>query len=209
MTLTDVVALDAIIPALKVNGKKQALQELAAKAAQISGHSEKTIFETLMQREKLGSTGVGNGVAIPHGKLPKLNKLFGLFARLERPVDFEEVMALALKGDKLVRSEINRLCKYVAIAIAHIVNLFDPQCVFVNGPLFDKLPWLRDHLVARARQLALEPAFEDCQFLPTSGSHLLGAVAAAISSVTSSRVHELKDTLNGIPFNVMQRSVSF
>ena len=91
MALTDVVALDAIIPTLKVNGKKQALQELAAKAAQISGHSEKTIFETLMQREKLGSTGVGNGVAIPHGKLPKLNKLFGLFARLERPVDFESL----------------------------------------------------------------------------------------------------------------------
>ena len=89
MALTDVVALDAIIPTLKVNGKKQALQELAAKAAQISGHSEKTIFETLMQREKLGSTGVGNGVAIPHGKLPKLTKLFGLFARLERPIDFE------------------------------------------------------------------------------------------------------------------------
>ena len=91
MPLTDVVALDAIIPALKVNGKKQALQELAAKASQISGHSEKVIFETLMQREKLGSTGVGNGVAIPHGKLPKLNKLFGLFARLERPVDFESL----------------------------------------------------------------------------------------------------------------------
>jgi nitrogen PTS system EIIA component len=91
MPLTDVVALDAIIPALKVNGKKQALQELAARAAQISGLSEKTIFETLMQREKLGSTGVGNGVAIPHGKLPKLAKLFGLFARLERPVDFESL----------------------------------------------------------------------------------------------------------------------
>ena len=42
-----------------------------------------------MQREKLGSTGVGNGIAIPHGKLPKLNKLFGLFARLDRPIDFE------------------------------------------------------------------------------------------------------------------------
>ena len=89
MPLTDVVALDAILPALKVNGKKQALQELAAKAAQISGQSERTIFETLMQREKLGSTGVGNGIAIPHGKLPKLGRLFGLFARLERPIDFE------------------------------------------------------------------------------------------------------------------------
>jgi nitrogen PTS system EIIA component len=89
MPLNDLVAPNAIIPALKVNGKKQALQELAAKAAELSGLSERTIFETLMQREKLGSTGVGNGIAIPHGKLPKLNKLFGVFARLERPIDFE------------------------------------------------------------------------------------------------------------------------
>ena len=94
--------------------------------------------------------------------------------RLERPVDFDEVMALALKGDKLVRSELNRLCKYLAIAIAHVVNLFDPQCVFVTGRLFDELPWLRDHLVTRARQVALEPAFADCRFLPTSGSPLAG-----------------------------------
>jgi PTS system nitrogen regulatory IIA component len=89
MLLTDLVALDAIIPALKVSGKKQALQELAAKAARLSGQNERTIFETLMQREKLGSTGVGNGIAIPHGKLADLGKLFGVFARLERPVDFE------------------------------------------------------------------------------------------------------------------------
>src|SRR5437016_4867177 len=89
MLLTDLVAPNAIIPALKVNSKKQILQELAAKAAELSGQNERTIFETLLQREKLGSTGVGNGIAIPHGKLPKLNKLFGLFARLERAVDFE------------------------------------------------------------------------------------------------------------------------
>ena len=69
MPLNDLVAPNAIIPALKVNGKKQALQELAAKAAELSGLSERTIFETLMQREKLGSTGVGNGIASPHGKL--------------------------------------------------------------------------------------------------------------------------------------------
>ena len=87
MPLTSLVAPNAIIPALKVNGKKQALQELAAKAAELSGQNERAIFEILLQREKLGSTGVGNGIAIPHGKLPKLTKLFGLFARLERPVD--------------------------------------------------------------------------------------------------------------------------
>ena len=89
MPLTDLVAPNAILPALKVNNKKQVLQELAARAAALTGQNEKTIFDTLMQREKLGSTAVGNGIAIPHGKLPALTRLFGMFARLDRPVDFE------------------------------------------------------------------------------------------------------------------------
>ena len=94
MLLTDLVAANAIIPALKVNGKKQAIQELAARAAQLTGQGERAIFDVLMQREKLGSTGVGNGIAIPHGKLPHLNRLFGLFARLDRPVEFETLDGL-------------------------------------------------------------------------------------------------------------------
>ena len=89
MPLNDLIAPNAVIPALKVSSKKQALQELSAKAAELTGQSERAIFEILLQREKLGSTGVGSGIAIPHGKMPKLNKLFGLFARLERPIDFE------------------------------------------------------------------------------------------------------------------------
>ena len=89
MPLSDLVSQQAVIPALKVNGKKQAIQELASRAAELTGQNAREIFETLLQREKLGSTGVGSGIAIPHGKLPKLGKLFGLFARLERPVDFE------------------------------------------------------------------------------------------------------------------------
>jgi PTS system nitrogen regulatory IIA component len=91
MPLTDLIAPDAIIPALKVNNKKQAIQELAARAATLTGQNERAILEILLQREKLGSTGVGNGIAIPHGKLPKLGRLFGLFARLERPIDFESL----------------------------------------------------------------------------------------------------------------------
>jgi PTS system nitrogen regulatory IIA component len=89
MPLTDLVAPNAILPALKVNNKKQALHELAARAAVLSGQNERTIFEILTQREKLGSTAIGNGVAIPHGKMPNLTRLFGLFARLDRPIDFE------------------------------------------------------------------------------------------------------------------------
>lgn len=89
MPLNDLVTPNAVLPALKVNSKKQAIAELAAKAAALTGQGEREILEILLQREKLGSTGVGNGVAIPHGKLPKLGKLFGLFARLDRAVDFE------------------------------------------------------------------------------------------------------------------------
>jgi PTS system nitrogen regulatory IIA component len=89
MLLTDLIAPNAIIPALKVANKKKAIQELAARAAGLTGLNERAILEVLQQREKLGSTAVGNGVAIPHGKLPKLGRLFGMFARLEKPIDFE------------------------------------------------------------------------------------------------------------------------
>jgi PTS system nitrogen regulatory IIA component len=91
MPLSDLLALSAVIPALKVNSKKQLLQEISAKAAALTGMGEREIFDVLLQRERLGSTGVGSGIAIPHGKLAKLPHLFGLFARLERPIDFEAI----------------------------------------------------------------------------------------------------------------------
>jgi PTS system nitrogen regulatory IIA component len=78
-----------VVPGLRVSGKKQALHELSAHAARHTGLDERTVFETLLQRERLGSTGIGEGIAIPHGKLPQLDRLFGLLARLERPIDFE------------------------------------------------------------------------------------------------------------------------
>jgi PTS system nitrogen regulatory IIA component len=89
MPLNDLVAPQAVIPALKVNNKKQALQEIAERAAELTGGAEREILDVLMQRGRLGSTAIGNGIAIPHGKLPKLDRLFGLFARLDRPIDFE------------------------------------------------------------------------------------------------------------------------
>ena len=89
--LSDLLAPDAVLPTLKVNSKKQAIQELAAKAAELAGLPEREIFETLLQRERLGSTGVGNGIAIPHGKLPQLTRIYGVFARLSKPIDFESL----------------------------------------------------------------------------------------------------------------------
>lgn len=89
MALADLLSQDSVLPALKANSKKQLLQELAMKAADVTGLSEREIFDVILQRERLGSTGVGNGIAIPHGKLTSLNKIVGVFARLEQPVEFE------------------------------------------------------------------------------------------------------------------------
>ena len=89
MEIADLVTPAGVVPSLKATSKKQALQEIAAKAAESTGRSEREIFDVLMQREKLGSTAVGNGIAIPHGKLAKIDKIHGVFARLERPIDFE------------------------------------------------------------------------------------------------------------------------
>jgi PTS system nitrogen regulatory IIA component len=89
MDLSDLISAEAVLPSLKVNSKKQALQAVAERAAALTGLEEREIFDTLVQREKLGSTGVGGGIAIPHGKPQKLGRMFGLFARLAKPIDFE------------------------------------------------------------------------------------------------------------------------
>ena len=87
MDIADLLDPKGVIPALRVTSKKQALHELARRAADVVGLPDRTIFEVLVERERLGTTGVGNGIAIPHGKLQDLDSLHALFARLETPVD--------------------------------------------------------------------------------------------------------------------------
>ena len=89
MSLSQLIKPDAVLAALRVNGKKQALQEMSERAALVSGLPARQIFDSILQRERLGSTGVGDGVAIPHGKLARCDHIFGVFARLDRPIDFE------------------------------------------------------------------------------------------------------------------------
>jgi PTS system nitrogen regulatory IIA component len=91
MRLTDFVSPEAIFANVRVNNKKQLLQELSQRAAKLSGLDEREIFDALLHRERLGSTGIGEGVAIPHGKLARVKTIFGIFARLERPIDFDSL----------------------------------------------------------------------------------------------------------------------
>jgi PTS system nitrogen regulatory IIA component len=89
MPLNDLLSADAVLATLKATNKKQVLQEMSERAARVSGLPEREIFDALLQRERLGSTGVGGGVAIPHGKLTRATRIFGVFGRLEKPIDFE------------------------------------------------------------------------------------------------------------------------
>lgn len=91
MQLTDLLTIEAVVPSLKAGSKKQALQELSQVAARITGLPARDIFETLLQREKLGSTGLGQGIAIPHGKMPDLDRLYAVFARAETPIEFDSL----------------------------------------------------------------------------------------------------------------------
>ncbi len=91
MEITDLINLDSIVPELKASSKKQTLQELANYAEKIIPKAHHDILDVLLERERLGTTGVGHGVAIPHGKFPDLDRLYGLFARLDQAVDFESV----------------------------------------------------------------------------------------------------------------------
>lgn len=89
--MLDLITPSAILPNLKAGSKKQALQELARKASELTGQHERAIFDVLLERERLGTTGVGHGIAIPHGKLSSLDRVHGVFARLERPIDFDAI----------------------------------------------------------------------------------------------------------------------
>jgi len=89
--IADLLTPKSVIAHLRVGNKKQALQELARRAAAMTGISERRILDVLTERERLGTTGIGRGVAIPHGRLAELTRLYGLFARLERPIAFESI----------------------------------------------------------------------------------------------------------------------
>jgi PTS system nitrogen regulatory IIA component len=93
MEVTDLLDPSGVISNLRVTSKRQALQELARRAAALTGEDEQKIFESLWEREQLGSTGIGNGTAVPHGRIPSFKHALTMFARLEKPIDFDAIDA--------------------------------------------------------------------------------------------------------------------
>jgi PTS system nitrogen regulatory IIA component len=91
MTLDAIIDKQSVLANLKSQNKKQLLIDLSQAMATRVAIDHRVIFETLMKREKLGSTGIGQGIAIPHGKVATLSRVYGLFARLPQPIDFDSV----------------------------------------------------------------------------------------------------------------------
>ena len=91
MQMSDFLMPECVWARVRATGKKQVLQILAKRAAETVLLNERDLLDTLLKREQLGSTGVGNGVAIPHGKSDKLENIVGFFAQLDQPVDFDAV----------------------------------------------------------------------------------------------------------------------
>ena len=82
---------EAVLASVKTSGKKALLAELASRAASVFALDERRLFDRLIEREALGSTGIGGGIAIPHGRMASLTTPRGLFARLAHPVAFDSI----------------------------------------------------------------------------------------------------------------------
>lgn len=91
MEIGDFTAPQCVVASLRVANKAQALKELSRRAAASVGLDEQVINNALLERERLGSTGVGKHVALPHARIRGLDRIYGFFARLERPIDFEAI----------------------------------------------------------------------------------------------------------------------
>ena len=89
--IENMLEIDMVLTDVDPSSKKELLQVLAEQAAAKTGIDKRKIFDVLLERERLGSTGVGSGIAIPHGKLLELNKMFAIFARLRTPIKYESV----------------------------------------------------------------------------------------------------------------------
>ncbi|MBQ8465374.1 MAG: PTS sugar transporter subunit IIA [Alphaproteobacteria bacterium] len=91
MKISDLMPNDSILLSVKAKNKRNLLQELAEFAASVTKISDRTIFDTILERENLGSTGFGGGVALPHGRLAELDRVYVFCAKLSTPIDFESI----------------------------------------------------------------------------------------------------------------------
>jgi PTS system nitrogen regulatory IIA component len=142
MELSDIIGVDAVRAPLKATSKKRLLQDLAEMAETVYGLPSETVYKALMERETLGPTGVGRGVAIPHARFEGVNRVIGLFVRLEKPVDFESIdrqpvdLVFALFAPEAAGADhlkalarVSRTLRNESVC-AKLRSTFDPSAIF-------------------------------------------------------------------------------
>ena len=91
MNITNILDQNNILIGLKSNSKREFLQDLAQKASEITGIDALTIFDMILERENLGSTGFGGGTAMPHGRFSNLDKIHAFFVKPSYPLNFDAI----------------------------------------------------------------------------------------------------------------------
>ena len=91
MELADILSEESVIVCSGLKTKREVLERLSEQAAKVTGQDARAVFEAVYDREVLGSTGLGNGIAIPHGKFAGIAGVTAVFAKLSEPVDFDSV----------------------------------------------------------------------------------------------------------------------
>lgn len=129
MELNQMVDRDHVIPSLRAQDKPQLLKALAQRAAVDTGLGENRILSALQGREELGSTGVGDGIAIPHARISGLQRFYTLFARLERPLDYAAIDGKPVDLVYLLLTPETEDCNHIAVLAAASRRLRDPAVV--------------------------------------------------------------------------------
>ena len=91
MQISDILSEKRILTDLCSSGKRQLLEDISERIAKEYKYDKSSIFEAMLERENLGSTGYGNGVAFPHARIPGLQKIITFFVRLDKAVDYEAI----------------------------------------------------------------------------------------------------------------------
>ena len=142
MELSEIIGVDGVRAPLKATSKKRLLQDLADMAESVYGLPSATVYKALMDREALGPTGVGRGVAIPHARFPGVSDVIGLFTRLEKPVDFEAIdrqpvdLVFALLAPESAGAEHLKALARVSrtlrseVVCAKLRSTFDPSALY-------------------------------------------------------------------------------
>jgi nitrogen PTS system EIIA component len=142
MELSEIIGVEGVRAPLKATSKKRLLQDLADMAESVYRLSSPTVYKALMDREALGPTGVGRGVAIPHARFGGVSHVVGLFTRLEKPVDFEAIdrqpvdLVFALFAPETAGAEhlkalarVSRTLRSDAVC-AKLRSTFDPSALY-------------------------------------------------------------------------------